>query len=61
MVLALVIEDDVDFLGAVATDIRAWVKLIYLLNVTDPVVMLNYVMSVKITHYNECNYLPNMM
>lgn len=26
MILALVIEDDVDFLGAVATDIRAWVK-----------------------------------
>lgn len=26
VILALVIEDDVDFLGAVATDVRAWVK-----------------------------------
>lgn len=28
VILALVIEDDVDFLCAVATDIRAWVKQI---------------------------------
>lgn len=28
VILAFVVEDDVDFLGAVATDIRAWVKYI---------------------------------
>lgn len=39
VILALVVEDDMDFLGAVATDIRTWEKLIELLCVPNPVIV----------------------
>lgn len=42
VILAFVIEDDMDFFGAVATDIRTWEKLIELLHVilTNPVIVI---------------------